>query len=114
MWWMPLPRPLPPRRDGWSRGYAVSETEPRAKGGVYSRANFLSIYLPAMTLSIGTGIAVPAIPVYARSFGVSFEVASLVIIVHQLGTTLSSVPLGLLMDRFGRRNIILMGPLLLA
>jgi len=82
--------------------------------GIYTRQNFLSIYVPAMTLAVGTGIVVPALPVYAKSFGVSFEVASLVIIVHQLGVTLSSLPIGLLMDRIGRRKILLTGPFLLA
>lgn len=82
--------------------------------GIYSRQNFLSIYIPAMTLAVGTGIVIPALPVYAKSFGVSFEVASLVIIVHQLGVTLSSLPIGLLLDRLGRRKILLTGPFLLA
>ncbi len=67
-----------------------------------------------MTLAVGTGIVVPALPIYAKSFGVSFEVASLVIIVHQLGMTLSSFPVGLLLDRIGRRKILLTGPVLLA
>ncbi len=67
-----------------------------------------------MTLAVGTGIVVPALPVYAKSFGVSFEVASLVIIVHQLGMTLSSFPVGLLVDRIGRRKVLLTGPVLLA
>ena len=82
--------------------------------GIYTRQNFLSIYIPAMTLAVGTGIIIPAIPVYAKSFDVSFEVASLVIIIHQLGTTLSSLPVGMLMDRIGRRKVVLAGPFLLA
>ncbi|MBM2810041.1 MAG: transporter [Chloroflexi bacterium] len=90
----------------------MSKNEPNA--AVYSRQNFLSIYIPAMTLAVGTGIAIPALPIYAKSFDVSFEVASLVIIVQQLGTTASSVPIGLLMDRIGRRWIVLLGPLVLA
>ena len=89
-------------------------SEPRTGGGVYTRQNFLSMYLPSITLAIGTGLVIPAIPVYARSFGVSFEVASLIIIAQQLGSTLSALPVGLLMDRFGRRNIVLAGPVLLA
>ncbi len=81
---------------------------------MYTRQNFLSIYLPSVALAIGTGIVVPALPVYARSFGVPFEVASLVIIVQQVGHTLSAFPTGMLMDRVGRRKIVLAGPLLLA
>jgi len=89
----------------------VSKSE---NSGVYTRQNFLSIYIPAMTLAVGTGMVIPAIPVYAKSFGVSFEVASLVIIIQQLGTTLSSLPVGMLMDRIGRRKVVLAGPFLLA
>lgn len=89
-------------------------SKPESPSGVYTRQNFLSIYVPAMTLAVGTGIVIPALPVYAKSFGVSFEVASLVIIVQQLGTTLSSLPIGLLMDRIGRRRVVLGGPILLA
>ena len=47
-------------------------------------------------------------------FGVSFEVASLVIIVQQIGSTVSVFPTGIMMDRFGRRKIVLAGPILLA
>jgi len=82
--------------------------------GVYSRHNFLSIYIPAMTLAVGTGIIIPALPIYAKSFDVSFEIASLVIIVNQLGVTCSSLPTGLLLDRIGRRRVLLAGPILLA
>jgi MFS family permease len=91
----------------------LSSAEP-PRSGVYTRANFLSIYLPSITLAIGTGMVIPALPVYARSFGVSFEVASLVIVMQQLGSTLSALPTGLLADRFGRRKIVLAGPVLLA
>ncbi len=90
----------------------MSDAERRSS--IYSRQNFLSIYIPAMTLAVGTGIIVPALPVYAKSFGVSFEVASLVIIVYQLGVSLSSLPIGLLMDRLGRRKVLLTGPIILA
>jgi MFS family permease len=87
---------------------------PQPGGGVYTRQNFLSIYAPSVALALGTGIIIPALPVYARSFGVPFEVASLVIIGQQLGHIFSAYPTGLLMDRVGRRKIVLAGPLLLA
>lgn len=86
----------------------------RSARGIYTREYFLSIYLPAITLALGTGMVVPVIPVYARSFGVSFEVASLVIILQQLGHTFAALPIGLLIDRIGRRKIVLAGPVLLA
>ena len=79
-----------------------------------SRENLLSLYVPAFILSLGTGIAAPAIPIFAKSFGVSFGVASLIIIVHSVGELLSTLPTGYLVDRIGRRKIVLAGPLLTA
>jgi MFS family permease len=86
----------------------------RTEQGVYSRQSFLSIYLPAITLAIGSGIIIPVIPVYARSFDVSFGVASLVLVVQQIGRSLSAYPTGLLIDRVGRRRVVLAGPIMLA
>ena len=50
-----------------------------------SRETLLSLYVPAFILSLGTGIAAPALPIFAKSFGVSFGVASLVLIVYSVG-----------------------------
>ena len=59
-----------------------------AWGSVYT------LYLPAFILALGTGVATPALPVFARSFDISFGTASLVIVLHLAGTALSSVPTG--------------------
>ncbi len=81
---------------------------------VLSRDNILTIYLPAAALALGTGIATPALPVYAKSFDVSFGVASQIFVAQLLGGLVATVPTGFLIDRFGRRNIILLGPVLVA
>jgi MFS family permease len=73
-----------------------------------------ALYLPAFILALGTGVATPALPVFARSFDISFGTASLVIVLHLAGTALSSVPTGFLIDRVGRRNVVIAGPLLSA
>ncbi len=65
-------------------------------------------------MALATGIAAPAIPVFSKSFGVSFEVASLVFTANLLGGAFSTLPTGYLVDRVGRRKIILAGPVLLA
>jgi MFS family permease len=74
----------------------------------------LSLYLPAFTLAVGRGIAAPALPVYAKSFNIPFEQASWVIIVYLLGVAISTVPTGMMLDRIGRRRIVLAGPILSA
>lgn len=67
-----------------------------------------------MLLALGVGIALPAIPVLARSFQVDFGVASLVITAFLIGGLVGSVPTGWMIDRFGRRPILIVGPVLTA
>ena len=78
---------------------------------ILSRHNLLSLYLPAIILSLGTGIALPALPIYARSFDVSLGVASSALVATGLGGLAAGLPTGYLLDRFGRRKIILAGPI---
>lgn len=75
---------------------------------------FLSTYLPALVLALGTGIALPAIPTLAMSFDVSFGVASGVITAFLIGNLVGTIPSGWLIDRFGRRAVLIGGPLLTA
>jgi len=63
-------------------------------------------------LALGVGIALPAIPTLAKSFHVGFLLASNVITSFLIGNTLGTIPSGWFIDRFGRRPIMLVGPLL--
>jgi MFS family permease len=78
----------------------------------FSWEAFLSTYLPALILALGTGIALPAIPSLAKSFAVSFGIASGVITAFLLGNLVGTIPSGWLIDRFGRRPVMIAGPLL--
>jgi MFS family permease len=83
-------------------------------GSAISGRAFLSTYLPALVFALGVGIALPALPTLAKSFGVSFGVASGVITVFLLGNFVSTIPSGWLIDRFGRRPVMIAGPVLTA
>jgi MFS family permease len=74
----------------------------------------MSTYLPAMVLALGTGIALPAVPTLARSFHISFGLATGVTTSFLLGTVIGTVPTGWIIDRIGRRRVMLTGPLLTA
>ncbi|MCU0263014.1 MAG: MFS transporter [Candidatus Nanopelagicales bacterium] len=63
----------------------------------------------AFAVALGYGIAAPALPVYARTFGVSAFVASTVISGFALMRLLSAGPAGLAVDRFGERRIMSIG-----
>ncbi len=95
---------------------AAESVEPSEDNG--SRAvswnALLSTYLPAMVLALGTGIALPAIPVLAKSFDVSFGLASWVLTSFLIGGLAGSLPTGWLLDRVGRRPVMIAGPLLTA
>jgi MFS family permease len=107
-----LPRmseaPARPREDGTDAAAAA----PQRESGAVSWDAFLSTYLPALVLAIGAGVALPAVPTLAKSFGVSFGVASGVITAFLLGNLAGTIPSGYLIDRFGRRIVLLSGPLL--
>lgn len=72
----------------------------------------LSTYLPAAILALGAGIAVPAVPALATSFHVSFSTASGVVTAYLLGNVVGALPSGWVIDRFGRRTVLIGGPLL--
>jgi MFS family permease len=96
-------------RDGGDEP-AVADA-PRAAAALSWEA-FLSTYLPALVLALGTGIALPALPTLAKSFGVSFGVASGVVTAFLIGSLAGTIPSGWLIDRFGRRPVLIAGPLL--
>ncbi len=86
----------------------------RPEARALSREALLSLYLPSVMLALGTGIAAPVVPAYAKSFGVGFGAASLILIVEPWGGVLSTFPTGYLIDRLGRRPVLLIGPCLTA
>lgn len=90
------------------------ESEKHDRAGILSQQQLLTLYFPAFVFALGYSIATPAIPVLAKSFDTGFGIASLVIVLHALGGLVASVPSGFLVDRVGRRPILLGGPLLMA
>jgi MFS family permease len=92
----------------------VIESENRDSAGIVSAYQLLTLYFPAFVFALGYSIAMPAIPVLAKSFDTGFGVASLVIVVHALGGLCAAVPTGFLVDRAGRRPILFAGPILIA
>ena len=87
---------------------------PRPEAKALSWAQFVSTYLPALILALGTGVALPAIPAIARSFHVSFGLASFVTTAFLIGSVVGTIPSGWMIDRLGRRRVMLIGPVLTA
>ena len=98
------------------RAEADSEAAPvqavgRSQGYLYL---FLSLHLPAVAIGFGTGMTSPVLPVLAKSFDVSVGVASLMFVANMAGGFAASLPVGYAIDRFGRRTVLLTGPLVSA
>jgi MFS family permease len=73
---------------------------------------FISTYLPALVLALGVGVALPAVPTFAKSFHVGFGLASFVTTSFLIGSVVGTIPSGWFIDRLGRRRVMLLGPLL--
>ncbi|WP_318534513.1 MFS transporter [Acetomicrobium flavidum] len=67
----------------------------------------------AMIMMIGIGIVSPILPHYARSFGVNITMVGLLITVFGLARIAIDVPAGSLVEIFGRRSMLVLGPALL-
>ncbi len=68
-----------------------------------------TVYLPTLIMSCCSGLIIPILPVYARSFEISYGLVGLVLAAHGLGTLISDVPAGVLVRRLGHKRVMLLG-----
>jgi MFS family permease len=73
---------------------------------------FWTMHLPAIALGMGLGMALPILPELAKEFGVGIGGASLVFIAQLVGQAAAPIPTGWMADRFGRRRVLLAGPII--
>ncbi|MYD08544.1 MAG: MFS transporter [Chloroflexi bacterium] len=83
-----------------------------AEGATRVRALILAFYLPALMATLGQGLLVPILPLYAADFGIGYVLIGLVLAGEGLGTLIADVPTGLLQRRFGNKQVMMMGLLL--
>ena len=60
----------------------------------------------------GQGVVGPVLPLYARDFGVSATMVGLTLTVFALARLILNIPAGLIADRYGRRVLLIGGPIL--
>ena len=63
----------------------------------------LTLYAPSLILAFGAGMLIPVLPLYARSFGVSYGLVGLVLASQGIGNLLGDVPSGILVGRIGHK-----------
>lgn len=74
----------------------------------------LAVYVPTFLLAFGQGVVLPMTPLYAREFTLSVGLISLAVAALALGTMLADVPAGVILERIGRRPMMLLGTGLVA
>jgi DHA1 family multidrug resistance protein-like MFS transporter len=79
-----------------------------------TRMDILSIYVPSFFIFLGMSIVSPILPLYAKSFNVSYTLVSLAISAYAFGRFLADIPTGILADKYGRRPLMIIGTFLLS
>lgn len=69
----------------------------------------LPFYLPALMITLGNGLLVPILPLYATSFEIGYGLIGLILAGEGLGTLVADVPTGTLQRRFGNKQVMMMG-----
>ena len=69
----------------------------------------LSVYLPTFILSLCSGLLLPVLPVYAKSFGASYSLVGLILAGEALGRLLADLPAGALLRRLSRKGLMVLG-----
>jgi len=78
------------------------------------RALILSFYLPALMVTLGQGLLVPILPLFAVNFDISYGLIGLVLAGEGIGTLIADVPTGMIQRRFGNKQVMMMGVLVKA
>ena len=73
------------------------------------RSLALSVYLPTFILSLCSGLLLPVLPIYARSFGASYSVVGLILAGEAIGMLLADLPAGALLRRLSRKWLMVLG-----
>ncbi len=74
----------------------------------------LPVYVPAALLAFSQGILLTVLPLFAESLGTSYGIASLIVAAAALGTLVTDVPAGALLNRLGLRPAMIVGASLVA
>jgi len=78
------------------------------KGGDL-QALILAFYLPALMVTLGQGLLVPILPLYAADFEISYLLIGLILAGEGLGTLVADLPTGLMQRRFGNKQVMMAG-----
>jgi MFS family permease len=73
------------------------------------RSLLLSIYIPTLLFSVGQGLVIPVIPLFAKDLGAGLGLVGLVVTMRGIGSMAGDVPSGVLVARLGGRTTMGIG-----
>ena len=72
------------------------------------------MYLPSFLVFFGQGLLLPVLPIYAKSFDISYGLVGLLLAAPGLGTLVSDVPVGIIVGRMRKKTAMVLGLVLTA
>lgn len=102
------------RRGGVSGGRVTRLRRRRWVDTLRRQERVVAVSVSTALVMTGQGMAGPVLPVFARQFGVSLAAVGTTMAAFGLARLLLNMPLGSLSDRWGRRFLLVGGPMVLA
>lgn len=85
----------------------------RPLGPLIEHERLLMISISTVLVMLGQGVVTPVLPLYAMQFGVSVAAVGLTFSMFALARMFLNVPAGILSERYGRRVLLISGPLII-
>jgi MFS transporter, DHA1 family, multidrug resistance protein len=86
----------------------------RLRAFLRDNEHLVAIAISTVLVMAGQGVIAPVLPLFAREFGVGTAVIGLTLSTFALARLIFNVPFGLLSDRYGRRILLVGGPIVTA
>ena len=74
----------------------------------------LPVFIPTFLLRLGSGLLLPILPLYAKSFDISYGLVGLVLAAEGIGHLVGDLPAAIVLNRIGRKAAMLLGVLTVA
>ena len=74
----------------------------------------LPVFIPTFLLRLGSGLLVPILPLYAKSFDISYGLVGLVLAAEGIGHLVGDLPAAMVLNRIGRKSAMLLGVITVA
>ncbi len=84
----------------------------RALRPLFEHEQLLMISISTVVVMAGQGVIAPVLPLFAETFGVGTVAIGLTLSFFALARLILNIPMGILSDRYGRRLLLVLGPII--